>query len=246
MARGLPLICGVPTNYALILFWSAAAADLTLILLGQPMLHRLYTKPILAVALMGYAFAAVPKPRGKVFTGLIVALVITFCADVTMLLHRTCDACFKAGILLILLQQLGYAILFVFEVRSHGRRLYWGGMWWRLPLALVIVVLSLNLLWQGMAPYRIFIVALAFCIFLMVSAALCRLHAVSDASFFSVIFGGILFMISCLLFGVDRFVVPLPMELFFVMSTYLAAQFLIVSGMVHQINLDNNAAPQPR
>lgn len=206
--------------------------------------YRLATKPWMAVALMLYVRHSVPTPRGRVYRGLQLALLVSLLGDSTMVLHRSCDPCFKAGVLLVLLQQLSYAALFVFEVRSQGRHLYWGGLWWRIPTAIVIFGLSINLLWDGMEPYRIFIVALASAIFLMISAAICRLQAVSDASFFSVLFGGISFMLSCLLFGVDKFIVPLPMELFFVMLTYIAAQFLIVTGMVHQINLDNTPTVQ--
>ena len=50
-----------------------------------------------------------------------------------------------------------------------------------------------------------------------------------------VVAGALLFILSDSLIALNKFLVPIPGSAFFVMSTYAAAQYLIVVGMVRQI-----------
>jgi len=65
----------------------------------------------------------------------------------------------------------------------------------------------------------------------MVVSALFRFGR-TNASSFGMVFGGaILFMISDSLIAINKFLEPLPMAGFWIMITYIAAQYLIVTGL---------------
>ena len=64
--------------------------------------------------------------------------------------------------------------------------------------------------------------------------ALNRYKVVSSLSFLMVFCGSILFVISDSLMALDKFLIPIPNDRLFVMSTYIAAQFLIMKGILKQ------------
>jgi len=68
----------------------------------------------------------------------------------------------------------------------------------------------------------------------MSTMALNRFKTVSSQSFFFVLYGSILFVISDTLIALDKFLMPIPNDRLFVMSTYMAAQFLIMKGILKQ------------
>ena len=69
-------------------------------------------------------------------------------------------------------------------------------------------------------------------IVLMVMTALFRYGRTSPASFWLVFGGAILFMISDGTLSVNKFLAPVPYASFCIMLTYIAAQFMIVRGIV--------------
>ena len=68
-------------------------------------------------------------------------------------------------------------------------------------------------------------------ILLMAIFALNRKDRVLEASFCPIFVGALLFILSDSLLAFDKFLVPIPYAGVFVMSTYMAAQYLIVEGV---------------
>jgi len=64
--------------------------------------------------------------------------------------------------------------------------------------------------------------------------ALNRFKTVSSQSFSFVFYGSLLFVVSDTLIALDKFLMPIPNDRFLVMSTYMAAQFLIMRGILKQ------------
>lgn len=221
-----------------VVYFLIAAIDLTLILLGEPFYFRLFTRPVLGVILFVYTWLSISQKKETLFKLLAAVLITSVFADALMLFHIANRVCFLLGILFLWVQQILYAFLFYYEVQKQGKKLYMRGLWWRIPLAVIVMALSVNLLWDGMGTLRFYLLIFGFFVLIRISTAVGRLHAVSDASFFSVIFGSMLFVIACLIFGVDKFVVHLPMAILFSAATYIIGQFLVVNGILHQMNLE--------
>jgi uncharacterized membrane protein YhhN len=68
----------------------------------------------------------------------------------------------------------------------------------------------------------------------MSAMALNRYKTVSKASFNLVFYGSVLFVISDSLIAIDKFLTPIPNDRIFIMSTYIAAQYLIMRGILKQ------------
>jgi uncharacterized membrane protein YhhN len=68
----------------------------------------------------------------------------------------------------------------------------------------------------------------------MSAMALNRYKTVSSASFKMVFYGSVLFVVSDSLIALDKFFAPIPNDRIFVMSTYIAAQYLIMRGILKQ------------
>jgi len=68
----------------------------------------------------------------------------------------------------------------------------------------------------------------------MSAMALNRFKAVNSVSFFLVFTGSVLFVISDSLIAIDKFLNSIPHDRFWVMSTYISAQLLIMMGILKQ------------
>ncbi len=76
------------------------------------------------------------------------------------------------------------------------------------------------------------IIAYAACILGMVSMARFRQGKTSDESYQLAFFGAALFVLSDSFIALDKFVIDIPLSTFWIMSTYIVAQFLIVKGVM--------------
>ncbi len=72
----------------------------------------------------------------------------------------------------------------------------------------------------------------------MSAMALNRYKTVSSVSFKLVFYGSVLFAISDSLIALDKFLTPIPNGRIFVMSTYIAAQYLMMRGLLKQFETE--------
>jgi uncharacterized membrane protein YhhN len=68
----------------------------------------------------------------------------------------------------------------------------------------------------------------------MSAMALNRFRAVNQLSFSMVFAGSVLFVISDTLIALDKFLTPIQNDRLLIMPTYMAAQFLIMKGILKQ------------
>jgi len=73
----------------------------------------------------------------------------------------------------------------------------------------------------------------------MSAMALNRYKTVSSVSFNLVFYGSLLFVISDTLIALNKFLIPIPNDRIFVMSTYIAAQYLMMRGLLKQFEKDS-------
>jgi uncharacterized membrane protein YhhN len=68
----------------------------------------------------------------------------------------------------------------------------------------------------------------------MSAMALNRFKTVPSKSFYFVFIGSVLFVISDSIIAIDKFLVSVPNDRLLIMATYIAAQFLIMKGLLKQ------------
>ncbi|MFT4833265.1 MAG: putative membrane protein YhhN [Flavobacteriaceae bacterium] len=158
---------------------------------------------------------------------LAVGLIFSWVGD--MLLTQESEMYFLGGLGAFLVAQLIYTL--VMHKSAFDKIVFKSR-----PLIPIMVfgVILLALLIPNTGSLAFPIIIYAFCILLMVSSAVLRRGLTSDDSFNYTIIGAVLFVLSDSCIAIDKFVTPIPLAGFFIMTSYIFAQYYIVKGiMVH-------------
>jgi len=205
----------------LILFTISAVAVFTGILFD---VHILYTvaKPLLMVTLALYFITASKAyPSWRVYV--VIALIFSWGGDVFLMMNDM----FIAGLASFLLAHIFYIIAYHKTGAASGELR---------PLDIIkFVLFGVVLIWTlypGLGDMLIPVLGYALVLLTMGIWAHKRRGATSAASFMLVSTGVILFVVSDGLIAINKFAFELPAERILVMSTYIAAQYLIVRGLL--------------
>ncbi len=201
-----------------------AALSMATAALGAVELHRVF-KPLTMLVAMAVVFAHAQRADGvRRADGLLLgALALSLAGDAFLMF----PGYFIPGLVSFLLAHLAYIALFRQDAPWFPSR--------RALLAtLGIGVAMYAFLWQGGLPValRAPVAAYVLVIALMAAQAIGRATAQRDRAAFAVALGAAFFMLSDSLLATNRFVSPLPMSQVWVLSSYYAAQVLIVGGML--------------
>ncbi|MCB2018513.1 MAG: sterol desaturase family protein [Hydrogenophaga sp.] len=185
---------------------------------GWTDLHRV-AKPLTMLIALGLAWRSAGHGRGW----LVAALLGSLAGDVFLMF----SGFFIAGLASFLLAHLSYLVRFRLDAPwLHSRRA---------ALAVgAVAVLMYTLLWTGGLPagLRGPVAAYVLAIALMTSQAIGRATVLDERAAWRVAVGALFFMASDALLAIDKFLTPLPARDLLVLSTYYAAQCLMVSGLL--------------
>ena len=217
-----------------IIFFIVAVLELAGVALKLEWLVLL-SKPLLMPALLMWAIAESSFQRRKLRVSIVVALIFSFLGDTFLLFDAKDEIYFLLGLGSFLVAQTAYAFTFFKDTRKP------------LPfssayLFAVIILLSayvgiffynLHSSLGGMA-IPVFIYAIAVGSMGMMAAL--RYKSVSSKSFYLVLLGAALFILSDTFIALDKFLFEgqLPFASIIIMSTYIVAQFLIVKGLIRR------------
>lgn len=184
------------------------------------------TKPLLMPLLVAYyAFSC-----DSVSVLLVTALGFGFLGDVFLMLPDRGEKMFMAGVAAFLFNQLLYVVAFLRTVESFGAMPAW------LPLLLVPYLAYgfsfYRLIRPGLGGMKVPVIAYMAVILCMGAAALLRRAEHAGASFWLVLGGSISFIASDSTLAFDKFKREVPFGRAVVMATYIAAQLLIVRGLM--------------
>ena len=188
---------------------------------------KLLLMPLLL--LLAFFYRAESEKR-SLWSLMIAALFFSFLGDLFLSDLFDRDQSFIFGLGSFLLTQILYIMIF----RMSGADMR------KLPQFRLLIPAILILVWavgifmyiEGnlgalMGPVVIYIVVITgMCLY-----ALSRFEAVAKGSFFLVLSGAILFMISDMFIALDKFSTVIENERVLVMSTYILAQYLILNGI---------------
>lgn len=188
-------------------------------------LHRVL-KPLAMVAALLAVCAPRFTPRSarrmRARHWLLAALAFSLVGDVCLMLNGL----FIPGLVAFLCAHVCYIRLFALDAPWLPRRM---------PL-LVCLLLGAGVystLWSHLpAELRLPVAAYVLVIALMAAQAVGRAQVRASRAARCVAYGAMLFMLSDTLLAIDRFVHPLDWAALGVLSTYYAAQWLIVHGML--------------
>jgi len=208
----------------LVLFVISATLVVIAILFDQ---HTLYltAKPLLMISLLGYFISASNGyPAWRVYV--VIALLFSLAGDVFMMSSNM----FIAGLASFLVAHVCYITAFLKTGADKGRLS-------SLDIA-KFVMLGIVMTWILYPRLSGMLIPVLLYTLVLVAMGLLahkRRGATSTASFRLVSTGATLFVISDSLIAVNRFAFEVPAGQILIMSTYIAAQYLIIQGLLkHQ------------
>lgn len=209
------------------LYALAAVLNLYGIIVDDPTINQ-FTKPLLMPILIWLVFlwskGHVTLPRLM----LALALVFAWIGDLLLMLQQNADWYFLAGLGSFLVMQLIYCV--VFRQSMYGQPKL--SIKTTLPVTLLTVaVLVLIIPNAGVLKFPVAIYSI--CIIAMLTFGLLRANLTNQASFLMVMIGAVLFVISDAIIGINKFMLDVPMAKFWIMLTYIPAQYLIVRGIMN-------------
>lgn len=214
---------------ALIFFTVLAIVEIATQVFDARAVH-VVVKPLLMPALLaGYWASAGAGMRSVWVLG---ALVFSWAGD-TLLLFQDDSRFFIFGLIAFL---IGH-VLYVLAYREHQREETGDALAnvRKLRLAFPVLLAGVGFLvivYPGLGGMRVPVILYAAVIQIMVITAIFRLGRTNATSFLHVLAGALLFMISDSLIAVSKFFHPFELSGFWIMLTYLLAQFLIVRGLL--------------
>ena len=220
----------------LYLFLLASIGEITSELIALPEWMHLICKPALLITLGLYYWSAQKEFQQPLNNSLLVAIIFSCAGDVLLMLQHTNSNFFMFGLGAFLIAHIFY----IFTYKQHcneetGEELQ-GLQKIRFALPIVLAGTGLvTILYARLGDLKIPVLVYAGVLTFMVLNALFRFGKTNTKSFAMVFGGAILFMISDSLIAINKFLELLPMAGFWIMTTYIGAQYLIIRGLIrHQ------------
>lgn len=192
-------------------------------------------KPLIMISIGGYFIQKSKNLDNKIVRFALFAFLFSLFGDILLMFAGEGMIFFMLGLGSFLIAQIGYIFLFrhtliISKNQSYIRKhpfllmgyLIFGGIVYYVLFNQLDIVLKI----------AVFVYMVA--ILSMSAMALNHFRSVNSASFNIVLAGSVLFVISDTLIAFDKFLTPIPNDRLLVMSTYMAAQFLIMKGILKQ------------
>lgn len=189
-----------------------------------------FTKPLLMVGLMIYFNNEVPKTVLSKFVN--AALFLSLLGDVFLIFSKAQPIFFLLGLASFLLAHLIYIFLNLNLVDTEDRKLKF--RWHDLLFGFYGLVIFQQIK-PGLGDMMIPALLYTIVICIMGITASKRWGKTDKASFWWIMIGAFLFIISDSILAINQFGTPFPQAGFLIMLTYIIAQFMIVRGIVEFI-----------
>jgi uncharacterized membrane protein YhhN len=217
---------------SLVLFALASAGELLSHVVHQDLLHMV-CKPLIMISLLLYYNFASRQNAYPVVNG---AIVFSFLGDVLLL----SDDNFIYGLGAFLISHVLYTIAYRQHRDDEGDHALTGIHRIRLAFPVVLAGTGLSIvLFPVLDELKVPVLIYAIAITTMVLAALFRLGRTNARSFWMVFGGASLFMISDAILAINKFLTVVGHSSVWIMLTYIAAQFLIISGLIEHHPADH-------
>jgi uncharacterized membrane protein YhhN len=183
--------------------------------------------PVLMVVLIVNVRLRENKMHGLMLAG----LFFSWAGDIILEIPGNNPGIFIAGLACFLIAQIMYFTVFTI---TPGRGVITGSRWYLLIPVIVAGIMLVGFLYKDLDGMRFPVIMYATVILTMVAGAINRLEKVNRTSYWLVLAGAILFLISDSSIAINKFSHPFRLSGMLIMSTYIIAQYLIVTGYIRQ------------
>lgn len=217
------------------MFVIVSAGEIISTLIDIPTVH-LICKPAIMITLGLYYWASLKEVQESISRSLMVAIFFSCAGDVLLMMQESNPNYFMFGLGAFLVAHIFYIFTYKQHQYEESADELKGLQKIRFALPIILSGTGLvTILYNRLGDLKIPVLLYAGILTYMVMVSLFRFGKTTTASFTMVFGGAILFMISDSLIAINKFLEPLPLSGFWIMTTYIAAQFLIVKGILkHQ------------
>ena len=214
-------------NIALLIFLIIAVIELLSKIFGWYSIGAIHitVKPLLMPSLIAYFFFSVER-RNMLAYLIILALVFSWIGDLMLMFDEVASIYFMLGLASFLFAHITY--IFIFNKSSQDFKpkvfTYSTGF-----LLVIFGGLMVTLMWAGLGTLKLPVTIYTSIIMVMGTAALFRKAAGASM----VLIGAMLFITSDALLALNKFYQTFMAADFWVMLTYILAQYFIVTGMIN-------------
>jgi uncharacterized membrane protein YhhN len=212
----------------LLLFVAASVVDLLAVAMGWGSVE-VVAKPLIMLSLIGYYLSSVTT-RNMMFVR---ALFFCWTGDILLIFQSEAPVFFMAGLGAFLIGQILYIASFRrMQDEGDGNELT---IPQKIRFSLPVVLAGTGLiaiLFPTLGGLKLPVLLYAVALMLMVMTAIFRFGRTNPESYWPMLFGAILFMISDSTLAMNKFYSPVPMAGLWIMLTYVAAQYLIARGAI--------------
>jgi uncharacterized membrane protein YhhN len=158
-------------------------------------------------------------------------IIFSWAGDVILEFSKVTANIFVAGLICFLLAHIMYLTVFI---TTPGKNSISGYRLWLLLPVMIYGIALVTFLYGDLAQMKLPVIIYAIVILSMLSGAINRKEKVNRRSYWLVLAGAILFVISDSAIAVNKFSLPFESSGIVIMSTYILAQYLIVTGYINQ------------
>ena len=195
----------------------------------------LATKPLLMITL-GLFYLLARKEKFNLLSKLmVVALVFSWCGDVLLMLQGKFESIFIFGLAAFLIAHIFYIFSYTQAKHQEPGELNPSFVRTRIIFLIFIGAALIYMLYPNLGEMLIPVMLYTIVIISMGISAVLRRGWTTDKSFIMVYSGALLFIMSDAMIGINKFMNPIIQARLLIMATYIAAQFLIVKGiLIHE------------
>ena len=187
-----------------------------------------YLKPFLLPFLMYWVYSFESFPTKKI---LFLALTFSWIGDCILLFTDKGELYFIVGLISFLVSHLLYIGVFNKQIKTEIKTnilVFWSGI----GVILLYLISMISLLIADLGDLKIPVIVYALTISAMLLFAFRgSLHWSKPANLY-ILFGAILFVSSDSILAINKFHTSIPLGSFWIMLTYLSAQFCITKGVL--------------
>jgi uncharacterized membrane protein YhhN len=214
---------------ALILFFVSAIGELVSIIAGIEPLH-LICKPMIMVTLCVYYLSSAGENRSFIVLS---ALVFSLAGDTALMFDSIDPVYFMMGLVSFLISHVFYIVAYRHHQGEQEASALQGIQKLRAAFPIVLAGTGLVvILYPALGPLKVPVIIYALILVVMVLNGLFRLGRTNSKSFGFVFVGALFFMVSDSILAINKFLHPFELSGLYIMSTYIAAQYLIVEGLI--------------
>jgi uncharacterized membrane protein YhhN len=162
---------------------------------------------------------------------MLAGLFFSWAGDVVLEFSKNNGNIFILGLVCFLLAHIMY--LTAFFITPGKNSILTNRIWLLIPVIIYGMVL-VSYLYSDLAEMRLPVILYAVVILTMLTGAMNRKDKVNKRSYYLVLGGAILFVISDSSIAINKFSHQFESSGIIIMSTYIVAQYLIVSGYISQ------------